>query len=90
MLFVAVCIIVTVRIISRLPLAVHSFRAALLHVSYKAHVTSSTVVSENLSQPTNKLGDPSHIHRALDALAPHLRATPWLIHITDRGCGAYR
>ena len=62
MLFVAVHITVTVRLISRLPLAICSFRAALLHVSYKTHVTSSTVISENLAQPANKLSDPRRIH----------------------------
>ena len=89
MLFMAVCIIMTVYLISRLPLAICSFHAAL-QVSYKTHVTSSTIISENLAQPANKLSDPRRIHQAVDALAPHLCTTPWLIHITDQECGAYQ
>lgn len=89
-LFATVCITVTDCLISRLPLAVDPFRATLLHVSYEVHYILLPSSLKLFVQPATERGDPIYIYRAVDALTSRLCATPWPIHITDRGCGAYR
>lgn len=86
---------------SRLPLAVHSFCAALLHVSpttkhaippLPSHPIPPSPVSETprLPQPATERGHASRVLGAVDAAAPRLRAALRLVHIADRGRGGDR